>query len=87
MNCFISDLTNLHATNFRYCPYLIIIFLSDVLDDICQLFVLADFRNIAIIIFAFISKVLLEDFNNSSPNYDWQTVANIRKWVFMSFAN
>ena len=80
MYCFISDLTNLHATNFRYCSYLIIIFLSDVLDDICQLFVLADFRNIAIIIFAFISKVLLEDFN-ISPNYDWHTAENIRKWV------
>ena len=46
------------------------ILLSDVLDDICRLFVLADFRNIAIIMFAFISKVLLEDFNNTFSNYD-----------------
>ena len=70
MNCFISDLTNLHATNFRYCSYQIIILLSDVLDDICRLFVLADFRNIAIIMFAFIYKVLVEDFNNKFSNYD-----------------
>ena len=49
-------------------------FLSDVLDDICRLFVLADFRNIAIIMFTFISKVQVkgqtEDFNYPFSNYD-----------------